>query len=78
VIVERSRKSGRLLVLRLQSDHDPYGACNLAMLGRAQAIDPNIHLLALWNGLADDADGGTSAMINAVRGLGGKVDTISP
>jgi len=75
-IVERSRKSGRLFVLELQSTDDPYGACNLAMLARARAIDPSLHLLALWSGLGDGAEGGTSAMIEAVRAKGGKVHTI--
>lgn len=71
-------RPSRLIVLDASSSSDPYGACNKAMLERAQASDQKPMLLALWDGRYGDGPGGTAEMVKAIERLGGRVVIIEP
>lgn len=69
----------RLIVLELNDEPDPYGACNLAILERAQeqsSLPPL--LLALWDGKGGDGPGGSADMVERVRNTGGRVKILDP
>jgi hypothetical protein len=69
----------RLIVLELNDEPDPYGACNLAVLRRAQTASSSApFLLALWDGMGGDGLGGSADMVERVRNTGGRVVILNP
>jgi hypothetical protein len=69
----------RLIVLDLNDEPDPYGACNLAVLKRAQEASSSAPLLlALWDGKGGDGPGGSADMVERVRRADGRVAIIDP
>ncbi|MFO1101424.1 MAG: hypothetical protein U1E20_00805 [Methylocystis sp.] len=74
-----STRPERLIVLNLVAEPDPYRACNLAILKRAQAASPSAPLLlALWDGEGGDGPGGSADMVERVRKAGGRAVIINP
>ena len=62
-------------VFTRSSTENPYVACNQRQLQIAQQKSDDIILVALFGGTADDV-GGTSDLIQRVRGAGGQIDLI--
>ncbi len=62
----------RRTVLDLAGEHDPFGACNDAMLAMARASAAAVELLALWDGEGAAKLGGTAAFAAHFRGDGGQ------
>ncbi len=69
----------RLIILNLNDEPDPFGACNLAVLKQAQAASTSVPvLLALWDGKGGDGPGGSADMVERVRSTGGRVMILDP
>jgi hypothetical protein len=69
----------RLIVLDLNHEPDPYGACNLAVFKNAQeASSSPLLLLALWDGKGGDGPGGAADMVKRMRMVVGRVTIIDP
>lgn len=62
----------RRTVLDLADEHDPFGACNEAMLTMARASAGAVELLALWDGEGAARLGGTAAFVAQFCGDGGR------
>lgn len=62
----------RRTVLDLTGEHDPFGACNEAMLPMAKASAGTVELIALWDGKGATRLGGTAAFVAHFRGEGGR------
>lgn len=63
-------------VLLTEKDNKGYALCNQRMIALAQELATAYEVVALWDGKAGDGPGGTAEHVEAVRGLGGRVQII--
>ncbi len=64
-------------VLLHRPEHRGYALVNKRLLELATSLAPNVHLLALWDGMSRDGPGGAASAVAEARAVGAEVDVIA-
>jgi hypothetical protein len=74
----RSLSEAERIVVHQVKQPDSYAECNHRMVGLADELAGAYEVIALWDGKPGDGPGGTWDHVEALRGMGAKLDIIDP